>query len=162
MGFPEKKQDLNIRIARKEDAEEIYYLVQRAFLDYVEKGTIPASQETIEDIYNDIKDNIVIVMELDNVIIGSLRLVSVVNGSVQLRRFSIHPDYQHRGMGTFLYLRAEEKARKLHFKYMFLYSSIEDEKLVRFYKKMGFTCLQTDRQNGYERGLWVKNIGGVD
>lgn len=160
MTLPEFDEKINIRVARKEDAEEIYYLVQRAFLDYVEKGIIPASREKIKDLHYDIKNNIVLIMERGNTIIGTLRLVSELDKSVQLKRFSIDPDYQHQGMGTILYYRAERIACELNFDYIYLYSSVEDEKLVKFYKKLDFTCLKKDRENGYERGLWVKKING--
>ncbi|RQD77088.1 MAG: N-acetyltransferase, partial [Halanaerobium sp. MSAO_Bac5] len=39
-----------------------------------------------------------------------------------------------------------------------LYSSLENKKLINFYKGLGFNCVETDHKKGYERGLWVKNL----
>ncbi|MFW6022643.1 MAG: GNAT family N-acetyltransferase [Halanaerobiaceae bacterium] len=162
MSFPIKKENFQIRFANKGDADEIYYLVQRAFSSYGEKGLNPASKETIDDICDDINNNVVLIIEWQGYIVGSLRLVQDKEKSYFLKRFSIHPDYQHQGLGTMLYFYTEEKVREMNGKYIWLYSSTEDIKLIDFYDKLGFECIDRDWINGYERGLWIKKIDGVD
>lgn len=162
MCLTEKKDNYNIRIAKKGDADEIYYLVQRAFSSYGEQGCSPASKEKIADIYIDIKENTVLVIEIDNRIVGTLRLISDSKDKYYLKRFSIHPHYQDQGLGTMLYFQAEKKVKEMAGKYICLHSSTEDNKLNKFYNRLGFECIDKDNLNGYERGLWVKKIIGVD
>jgi len=162
MCLAEKKDNYNIRIAEKGDADEIYYLVQRAFSSYGEKGCSPASKETIDDIYIDIQENTVLVIEIDDRIVGTLRLISDSRDKYYLRRFSIHPNFQDQGLGTFLYYQAEKKVKETDGKYICLHSSTEDSKLIKFYNRLGFECIEKDYLNGYERGLWIKKIIGVD
>ena len=162
MSLPEKMDKYNIRTAKKGDADEIYYLVQRAFSTYGDKGLNPVSKERIADIYIDIKDNTVLVIEFEGLIIGTLRLVADSYDKFYLKRFSIHPNFQNKGLGTALYYQAEKKVKELFGKYICLHSSTEDGILVKFYEKLGFKCIEKDRENGYERGLWIKKIDGVD
>lgn len=152
----------NFRMASLDDAAAVHDLVRKAFVHYSKEGTNPAMEESLEEIYNDIKDNIVLIIEKNGKIIGSLRLISEVEGSFYLKRFSIDPSYQDQGLGTILYIESEKAAWDNGAKFIYLYSSVEDERLINFYRKLGFNCLKLDRVNGYERGLWVKKIDGVD
>lgn len=151
-----------IRKANKEDANRIYYLVQRAFVSYGQKGCSPVSKETIEDIYIDLERNIVLVLEYRKMIVGSLRLEGSNEKEFYLKRFSIHPDFQNLGFGTELYYEAERIVREKGGRRIFLHSSLEEERLVNFYSKLGFICLDIDDENGYRRGFWQKNLPGVD
>ncbi|QTL98393.1 GNAT family N-acetyltransferase [Iocasia frigidifontis] len=150
------------RKACLDDAVAIHDLVRKAFVHYSKEGMNPAMEESLEEIYNDIKDSIVLILEKNGRIIGSLRLVSEVEGSFYLKRFSIDPSYQDQGLGTILYSESEKAARDHGGKFIYLYSSVEDERLINFYRKLGFSCLKLDKVNGYQRGLWVKKIDGVD
>jgi ribosomal protein S18 acetylase RimI-like enzyme len=57
-----------------------------------------------------------------------------------------------------LFQQAVDKLKKLNAHYLQLYSSLENEKLICFYRGLGFNCLEKDHSKGYERGLWVKTI----
>ncbi|MFP4017179.1 MAG: GNAT family N-acetyltransferase [Halanaerobiales bacterium] len=162
MSLAKKKSKFNIRIAQEADAGEIYYLVQRAFSSYGKNGSSPASREQIEDIYTDIRENTVLIIEINNLIVGTLRLEKDMEERYYLKRFSIHPEYQGHGLGTILYYQAEEIVKEMGGRSICLYSSTEDQKLVNFYSKCGFVCIEKDYQNGYERGFLVKKIDGVD
>lgn len=161
--FPAKEyNDYTIRTASIGDANEIYYLVQRAFSSYGNNGCNPVSCETIRDIYFDLENNIVLVLEYRDMIIGSLRLLIHNKSEFYLKRFSIHPDFQNLGMGTELYYQAEEVVKEKGGMRISLHSSIEDQRLISFYKKLGFICLGKDNKNGYRRGFWQKKIPGCD
>jgi len=158
MAIPQNNTEFNIRIAGLEDAEDIFFLVKKAFADYGRKGKNPVMGETIQDIEADLKDNLVLVVEYASKIVGSLRLEAQMESCFYLKRFSILPGFQHQGLGTKLYHQAEKITLDYKGKFIYLHSSVEDQKLIRFYKKLGFTCLKKDQENGYERGLWVKKI----
>jgi len=152
------------RQCSEEDALQIHKLMQEAFADYGksndEKKKIinSALKEEISDIYNDIKNNIVLVMIDSSKIIASLRLEEVSDKRYLLKRFAVKPDYQNQGLGSMLFKEAVETLKGIGAKYVQLYSSLENEKLIKFYKGLGFNCLETDQKKGYKRGLWVKTI----
>ena len=84
-------------------------------------------------------------------------------GEFYLKRFAIHPDFQGLGFGTELYYGAEKIVREEGGQEDFpAFPPWKKKKLVSFYSKLGFNCLKTDRNNGYRRGYWQKNIPGVD
>ncbi len=158
MAIPQNNTEYKIRIAGTGDAKDIFFLVKDAFADYADKGKNPVLGETIEDIYFDLNNNLVLVVEFANKIVGSLRLEAKMESCYYLKRFSILPDFQHQGLGTRLYLEAENVVRDYHGNFIYLHSSVEDKNLISFYRKLGFTCLKKDWKNGYERGLWIKKI----
>lgn len=159
--LPLSSSDIIIRKACQRDGEGIYRVIREAFADY-KSGSNPTFKETIFDIYQDLEENIVLVIEKDKQIIGSLRLEFKGEDDVYLKRFSILPEFQHQGLGTLLYRRAEEEVIANNGKYIYLHSSLDDQKLVKFYHKLGFQCLKKDNKYGYQRGLWVKRLDGVD
>lgn len=149
------------------DAEEIHILMQQAFADYAkkkneendqEKVINSALREELQDVKTDLENNIVMVLSDDDQIIASLRLEEISKQRYLLKRFAVSPDYQNQGLGTMLFQQAVDKLKELNVHYLQLYSSLENEKLICFYKGLGFNCLETDHSKGYERGLWVKTI----
>ncbi|MEJ6951795.1 GNAT family N-acetyltransferase [Natronospora cellulosivora (SeqCode)] len=151
------KNTFNIRKAIEGDVDKIYDLVQRAFSNYDANASNPALKESLQDIEYDIRNNIVIILEIDEELVGSLRL-ELEEERVHLKRFAIDPDYQKKGIGTKLYKRAEEEIIKRNINNIYLYATLENEKIVKFYKKLAFNCIDKDNSNGYLRGLWVKKI----
>ncbi|MFN2340615.1 MAG: GNAT family N-acetyltransferase [Halanaerobium sp.] len=149
------------------DAEEIHILMQQAFADYAknkneqndgEEVINSALREKLEDVKRDLKNNIVLVLSDGDLIIASLRLEEISDQRYLLKRFAVSPDYQNQGLGTMLFQQAVKKIMELNAHYLQLYSSLENKKLVCFYRHLGFNCLETDHSKGYERGLWVKTI----
>ena len=152
------------RKAELEDAEIIHDLMRKAFADYgkannQEKEIVnSALKEELEDVYNDIKENIVLVLSDNQQIIASLRLEEISHKRYLLKRFAVAPAYQNHGLGTMLFNSAVDNLKEADAHYLQLYSSLENKKLINFYKGLGFNCLDTDSKKGYERGLWVKII----
>lgn len=146
------------------DAESIHQLMQAAFADYgktknkKKKIINSALKEKLSDVENDIENNIVMVMLDGSKVIASLRLEEVSDKRYLLKRFAVAPDYQDHGLGSTLFSQAVDKLKEVGAKYVQLYSSLENDKLIKFYKGLGFNCLETDHKKGYERGLWVKTL----
>ncbi|MFW6006896.1 MAG: GNAT family N-acetyltransferase [Bacillota bacterium] len=156
------EEDINIQKAVTAEARKIYELVNKAFAEYRQGKHNPDLKEKIDDIKNDIKNNIVLVLKnikFNNKIVGTLRLIPEKSRKkIYLKKFAISPDFQGQGYGTMLFKKAEVIARNKGYKAIYLYSSTEDKKLVRFYQKLGFKCTETSTNMGYERGLWVKKL----
>ncbi|MCC3145416.1 GNAT family N-acetyltransferase [Halanaerobium sp. Z-7514] len=158
------KIEYTCRQASQTDAQGINELMKKAFADYgktknkKQKVVNSALKESIEDIYADIEKNIVLIMLDDEKIIASLRLEEVAEHRYLLKRFAVAPDYQNHGLGSTLFEKAVEKLNEKEAHFLQLYSSLENKKLINFYKGLGFNCVETDHKKGYERGLWVKNL----
>ncbi len=149
------------------DAEEIHILMQQAFVDYAkkkngennqEKVINSALREELDAVKADLEKNIVLILSDGDQLIASLRLEEISQQRYMLKRFAVSPDYQNQGLGTMLFKNAVAKLKEINAHYVQLYSSLENEKLINFYKGLGFNCLETDHKKGYERGLWVKII----
>ena len=162
-----KKNNYKCREGILADAEEIHVLMQQAFADYAkkkneenngEKVINSALREELEAVKADLNNNIVLVLSDGEQIIASLRLEEISEKRYLLKRFAVSPAYQNQGLGTMLFQQAVDKLKKLNAHYLQLYSSLENEKLICFYRGLGFNCLETDHSKGYERGLWVKTI----
>jgi N-acetylglutamate synthase-like GNAT family acetyltransferase len=162
LAIPER--EFIVRQAIKEDGIGILELIKKSFLSYVHSdknsGNVrnPALEEDLIDVYNDIEENIVLVIEDGSDIIGSLRLIEKEEGVYYLKRFAILPFYQHQGLGTRLFYAAEEEVLNIKGKYIYLHSSLESEILKSFYYRLGFSCIEIDNTNGYKRGLWIKHL----
>jgi len=162
-----KKDQYKCREGTAADAVEIHNLMQKAFADYARKKNDQnnkkevinsALREDLEDIRLDLDQNIVLVLSEGKNIIASLRLEEISEKRFLLKRFAVAPGYQNQGLGTMLFEEAVEKLKKIKAHYLQLYSSLENKKLISFYRGLGFNCLETDSKKGYERGLWVKTI----
>ncbi len=152
-----KDKDGIIKTAKENEYSEIYKLVKRAFADYKKGKDNPDLEENPKDVLSDIRNNIVLVLKQKDKIVGTLRLVAE-NNKMYLKKFAISPDYQNRGFGSQLFVKAEEITKNRNMEEIYLYSSTEDQQLVTFYKELGFCCKKVNTDMGYKRGLWVKKI----
>lgn len=163
------ENDIKIRKADTEDSRHILEVIRLAFSDYEAGGQSPALRETPAAIKEDINKNHVLVVEIKGKIVGTLRLelkggmpelkdTGEQTAGYYLKRFAIHPGYQGQGLGTMLFEKAEKIACREDVSSIFLHSTTGDERLVKFYKKLGFQCEAVDHSRGYPRGLWVKKL----
>jgi ribosomal protein S18 acetylase RimI-like enzyme len=152
------------RSGSRADAAAIKNLMQQAFANYGKidsqnkKIVNSALAEDLTDIINDLANNIVLVLLADEKIVASLRLEEISQQRFLLKRFAVHPDYQNQGLGTMLFTKAIARLKSENAHYLQLYSSLENKKLINFYRGLGFNCLEVDSKKGYTRGLWVKTI----
>ena len=152
----QKRNEIKIKKAKKDDYEEIYKIVNKAFSEYKKNKNNPDLEETPADVLKDIENDIVLVLSKNKKIVGSLRLNEKEKRKLYLKKFAILPEFQNQGFGTLLFEKAEQIAEKSDKKEIYLYSSLENQNLVDFYKNLDFECVEQSDQMGYHRGLWVK------
>lgn len=172
-----ENENFQIRRAVSEEYMEIYRVVSKAFEVYsTGLERTEHLEENPEDVKEDIEKHLVLVLEKygrEEGIAGSLRLEETEDGVYYLRRFAVLPAFQGQGLGSRLIKKAEFEVQKRGGKKIFLYSAMEKENLVEFYKNMGFNCREISSNLGYDRALWEKEIpvdsdrdknmsGGVD
>ena len=158
MGSPHVCREYTVREAAVDEREIVYNIVKEAFSSYKKNKDNPDLMETPSEVLSDIRENIVLVMEKNNKIIGTVRLIKKDEESYYLKKFAILPEYQGRGLGTILFTEAEKRAAEKNCNKIFLHSSTEEEHLVKFYDRLGFECIEVEDDMGYKRGLWVKKI----
>ena len=179
MTLSQKK--VKIKNACLEDAKAIFNVVRQAFIKYKEGKQNPHLQESLEDVKEDIKNNIVLVLKQEGEIVGTLRLVDKTDEKksnekkeqdkkmkkvgkqkqtegVYLKKFAIAPGFQGQGFGTKLFKKAVNVARDHGYQKIWLHSSTENKRLVNFYQNLGFECIEINQDMGYERGLWMKDL----
>ncbi len=152
------KSEFTIRSACNEDKQEIAILVNQAFAEYREGKNVSHLEENLQDISRDIEKNEVLILEKENEIIGTLRLESRGENIYYLKRFAIHPQYQGQGLGAILFKEAEKVVKNHNSKTIYLHSSTEDNRLIKFYEKLGLRCIEIEKNIGYARGLWIKKL----
>ena len=151
-------QDM-VRLANKEEAEEIYQLVTRAFEKYGQNiEQTMHLEETLSEVIADIEDHLVLVLEKKGQLVATLRLEQKEKNIFLLRRFAVDPDFQGHGYGSLLFQAAENLVKKKGGKKIYLFSSLENNRLVKFYQKLNFNCSQINTEKGYHRGLWEKKL----
>ena len=148
-----------VRLANKKEAEKIYQLVTRAFEKYGQNiEQTKHLEETLSEVTADIENNLVLVLEKKDQLVATLRLEQKENNIFLLRRFAVDPDFQGQGFGSLLFKAAEDLVKKRGGKKIYLFSSLDNKRLVKFYQKLDFNCSQINTEKGYRRGLWEKKL----
>jgi len=161
-----QNDDFKIREASNDDAVEILDLIKISFKSYVKNNKYNKNQiensalkEDYYEVQNDIGKNIVFIIEKfdnKNKIVGTLRLELKEKNGYLLKRFAILPEYQNQGLGTAIFKIAEQYVKNRKGAFVYLYSSLENHSLIKFYTKLGFECKKIDVNKGYRRGHWFK------
>ena len=70
-------------------------------------------------------------------------------GEYEISRLSVAPEYRHRGYGKLLMEHAENKAKKLGYRSVFLGIINENERLKRWYESLGFVAGKPFKPEGH-------------
>lgn len=67
--------------------------------------------------------------------------------------FDVHPDFQHKGLGTLLLKRAEQIAQNKDVSSIYAVTSVDNEKMLNFSRKNGFKIIKRMKD------FWGKGTG---
>ena len=90
-----------IKKAAKEDLREILdlqYIAYQSEADLFGTQDIPPLKQTIDEVIEEYNNGVVLKMEDDNKIIGSVR-ARCDNGTVYIGKLMVNPQYRKRGLG---------------------------------------------------------------
>ncbi len=127
-----------IELADIADAQEILDLQKLAYQSEAalyEDYTIPPLTQTLEQMQEDLRKQVVFKATLDGKIIGSVRGY-VQDGTCHIGRLIVHPDFQNRGIGTSLMNAIEQhyaQARRYE-----LFTGDRSERNLHLYHKLGY------------------------
>ncbi|OPJ60384.1 GNAT family N-acetyltransferase [Clostridium oryzae] len=152
---------ITVRKAVTDDVLVIQKITREAFQMYAEcSGTIgipPALKETAEDILSDIKTKEFLVAELDGVVVGSVRIEVMQDGTAYLSRFGVAVENQSQGIGRVLMDYVDNLMRDKQVSKLYLHTASKILSLVRFYYGRGFYIDSTSKERGYIRALLCKS-----
>lgn len=155
-----EKMHFVVRKAVEEDAPYIQEITREAFKMYLESaginGTLPALQETCEDIVEDINSKECFVALLNGEIIGSVRVEIREDGSAYLSRFGVEASQQSHGVGSILMNAVDAAMQEMGISKLYLHTASKLLSLVRFYYGKGFYIDSTTKDRGYIRALLCK------
>lgn len=128
-----------------DDAEEILVLQKLAYQSEAaiyDVYTIPPLTQTLEEITADFDEHLFLKASVDGRIIGSVRAFES-EGTCFIGRLIVHPDFQNRGIGTWLMSDVEQifdKARRYE-----LFTGHKSERNLHLYQKLGYEPFRTER-----------------
>ena len=112
--------------------------VNNPFLSYD-----PMSQESFQQVFEALlQQNESFIYEVDSQAVATYRIKKGKYRTAHvayLGSLGVHPEYQHKGIGSSLMYSLMEKLRLEGIKRMELYVDIDNPRGIQFYKKMGFT-----------------------
>jgi ribosomal protein S18 acetylase RimI-like enzyme len=131
-------REVTIHEASIEDAEEILELQKLAYIseaEIIDDFTIPPLHQTIEETVSEFDRQVFLKVEIDGVIIGSVR-AHLEDGTCYIGKLIVHPSRQNLGIGTRL-LHAAEKLFPDAERYE-LFTGEKSEKNLHIYQKNGY------------------------
>ncbi|MBO4864229.1 MAG: GNAT family N-acetyltransferase [Eubacterium sp.] len=141
----EKKNDVRIEKAEKEDLSDILELQYTAYQSEAELfggKKIPPLTQTLEEVIEEYNDGVILKMlNEEDKIIGSVRAKEDA-GTVYVGKLMVYPEYQKRGYGTRLLLEIEKYFDADRFE---LFTSTRSESNIRMYQKMGYYIFDTKK-----------------
>ena len=79
------------------------------------------------------------VAESENIQVGFMLLeFQIQEHNIEIDWFDIHPDYQQRGVGEALVLKADERARTLRYQTITLHTAASNQSMRNFAERYGF------------------------
>ena len=129
--------DFEIVKANREDMEEILelqYLAYQSEAALFGSRDIPPLKETLEEVYKEYDEGLVLKMKCGSKIIGSVR-AREQDGTVYIGKLMVHPDYQKRGFGKRLLLEVETYFPGKRYE---LFTSTRSTDNIRLYKSVGY------------------------
>lgn len=147
-----------IRQAVVTDAPEIHALLQKAFREYAEKigvTELEALNETVSDIEQEIRKNIVFVATAGASVIGTIR-VKITGDEAHISRFAVNALFRNMGVGEALLSTVDRYLVPKGVKRVSLYTASNNLNLVRFYYGRGFYIDTVSHERGYPRARMIK------
>ena len=131
-------QNHKIVVASLEDAKEILNLQKLAYLseaEIINDYSIPPFHQTLQETESEFKKNVVLKIEVNGVIIGSVR-GHREGVTCFIGKLIVHPDYQKQGIGSSLLKAAEDLFPGVR-RYE-LFTGEKSVKNLHIYRKFGY------------------------
>ena len=135
-----KIQMMNKPVIVKACLEDLQEILQLQYLAYQSEAAlfgsndIPPLKQTIDEVIEEYHKGVILKLVADNKIIGSIRAWQT-EGTVQVGKLMVHPDYRRCGYGTKLLNEIESYFPRKRF---VLFTSTRSINNLRMYQRMGY------------------------
>lgn len=128
-----------IREAGADDADALAAAYHSAYRENRRLG-FPAKAGTVTggEVRDWIQDSLVFVAEIDDRIVGGVRLEATEPDRIQLSRLGVHADWRGQGIGSQLLDRAEATARNRGYRTIWLTTPPDHPYLPDLYRERGY------------------------
>ena len=139
---------MEIARANVEDAEEILAVQKLAYTEEAklyDGFQIPPLLETLNQLRAKFKTHVFLQATAAGKIVGSIRVLQK-DGTCEVSRLMVHPDYQNRGVATKLLLEAENvfpSCRRFE-----LFTGDKSVKNIYLYQKLGYKIFKSEKPQG--------------
>ncbi len=152
-----------IRRAVESDAAPVFSIMQQAFQEYgrtIGQTRLDALQETVDDIRRAIAEKTVLIAEMDNEAVGTLRL-DIQGDMAYLSRFAVCCNNRGIGIGEALINAAGKYLISQGVREVTLHTASRHTALMRFYYGLGFFVEAVETDRGYLRARLKKELISV-
>jgi ribosomal protein S18 acetylase RimI-like enzyme len=152
---------MRIELAHLEDAQDILDLQRLAYQSEAalyDDYSIPPLTQSLEQMQEDMRQQVVFKALLDGRIVGSVRGYMQA-GTCHIGRLIVHPDLQNQGIGQTLLRRIEKHfglARRFE-----LFTGDRSERNLYLYTKCGYRAFGTERVTEKTTIVFLEKIGPI-
>lgn len=154
--------NIEVRAVKKDDLPMILALQKVAYqseADLYPEITIPPMVQTIEELQLEFMDCTMLKVELDGVIIGSVRGSASQSGTTwTINKLMVHPQYQGLGIGGRLMAIIEELGKGCP--RLELFTSQKSERNLGIYKKLGYKPFREKQVNEHLTLVYLEKEAG--
>lgn len=147
-----------IKRAETSDAAHVREILQSSFMEYAKAtgvNKVEALNETVSDIEKEIKEKVVYIAVIDNVIVGTVR-VDITGVEAYISRFAVSTEHRNIGIGKALMNLVDKYLTSEKIKSVSLHTASKYSDLMRFYYGRGFFVASVNSDRGYLRAHLVK------
>lgn len=140
------------------DAADILNLQKRAYQSEAalyNDSTIPPLAQTLDEIMKEFNNKIFLKVSTSEKLIGSVRIF-IHDGTCYIGRLIVHPEFQHKGVGTRLMLAIETACSSV--KRFELFTGSRSEGNIRLYKRLGYQIFHTDRLSASVELVFIEKL----
>ncbi|AGB41564.1 putative acetyltransferase [Halobacteroides halobius DSM 5150] len=153
--------ECEIKKAGTEDCKLVFNLTKQAFQDYLGpafSSLVPALQESIGDVAEEIKKKEVLIAYLDGKAAGSVRFSLLTESQYCLSRLGVLDEYQGQQVGKELIKAVEKRVIEKGGQEIILYSAYRKKELINFYQSLGYQIVKIRNDNDYMRAKLKKQL----
>lgn len=156
------------RVTESSDADALLQLMKRSMMFYAQEAQIPlyrkngsytlaALNETRGDILEAIQSEDFFAVEYKSKIVASVRLVTDYDEQKSLlTRFSVEPKLRKTDFSSFLMKSAIYYLQSNGIREVYLYTAIENERMMEFYKEHKFQLYSVNNGRPYPKACLIR------
>lgn len=153
--------EIKIKTAEVKDSDLVYQITKQAFQDYLGpafSSLVPALQESIEEVKEDIENKEVLIAYVDGEAAGSVRFYPVHDKSYHLGRLGVLNKFAGKNIGKKLIKEVEQRVENDGGKKITLVSAYQKKKLLHFYQRLGYEIEEIRKDEDYTRVKLKKQL----